>query len=176
MMMFYIYSDMITIFVILKRLRILHHVSNAPDVSNYGLIVPHAVDMKKPVGISANMNSSEAIARRLRTYSRISLNDSKKISFSITYDFETILSKIEDKRTDTLNFTNKHLPVSFSLFSNIPGYDKDPIFVCYNDVKELIDIFVKTLVDMSAKAYSINLKKYEAVLDYLNRQNRYIYT
>ncbi len=88
----------------------------------------------------------------------------------MTYDFETILSKIEDKRTDTLSFTNKHLPVSFSLFSNIPGYDKDPIFVCHNDVKELIDIFVKTLVDISVKEYEINVKKYSGVLDYLDRQ------
>jgi hypothetical protein len=94
----------------------------------------------------------------------------KFFDYYITYDFETILSKIEDKRTDTLSFTNKHLPVSFSLFSNIPGYDKDPIFVCHNDVKELIDTFVKTLVDMSAKAYEINVKKYSDVLDYLDRQ------
>jgi hypothetical protein len=75
---------MITISVILKRLRILHHVSNAPDVANYGLIVPHAIDMKKPVGISANMNSSVAIAKRQRTYLRICLNDSNKTSSSIT--------------------------------------------------------------------------------------------
>lgn len=94
----------------------------------------------------------------------------KFFDYYITYDFESILSKIEDKRTDTLSFTNKHLPVSFSLFSNIPGYDKDPIFVCHDNVKELIDIFVKTLVDISAKAYEINVKKYSDVLDYLDRQ------
>ncbi len=170
---------MITISVILKRLRILHHVSNAPDVTNYGLIVPHVIDstnvidMKIPVVISANMNSSVVIAKRLKTYSRIYPNDPNKNKFFdyyITYDFETILSKIEDKRTETLSFTNKHLPVSFSLFSNIPGYDKDPIFVCHNDVKKLIDIFVKTLVDISVKSYEINLKKYSDVLDYLDRQ------
>ena len=94
--------------------------------------------------------------------------ENKFFDHYITYDFESILSKIEDKRTAALSFTNKHVPVSFSLFSNIPGYDKDPIFVCHDNVKELIDIFVKTLVDMSAKAYTINLKKYQAVLDYLN--------
>jgi hypothetical protein len=96
--------------------------------------------------------------------------ENKFFDFYITYDFETILSKIEDKRTETLSFTNKHLPVSFSLFSNIPGYDKEPIFVCHDNVKELIDIFVKTLVDMSAKAYEINIKKYEDVLEYLNKK------
>ncbi len=79
------------------------------------------------------------------------------------------MSKIEDKRTDTLRFTNKYVPVSFSLFSNIPDYDKEPIFVCHNDVKELIDRFVKTLVDISAKTYEINVEKYADVLKYLNR-------
>jgi hypothetical protein len=96
--------------------------------------------------------------------------ENKFFDYYITYDFESILSKIEDKRTDTLSFTNKHVPVSFSLFSNIPGYDKDPIFVCHNDVKELIDVFVKALVDMSAKAYAMTIKKYADVLEYLGTQ------
>jgi hypothetical protein len=75
---------MITISVILKRLRILHHVSNAPDVVSYGLIVPHAIDTKRLVGISASMSSLVVIAKRLRTYSRICPNDSNKTSSSIT--------------------------------------------------------------------------------------------
>lgn len=93
--------------------------------------------------------------------------DKKFFDYYITYDFESILSKIEDVRTDRLKYTNKHLPVSFSLCSNIPGYDKDPIFVCHNNVKELIDMFVKNLVDMSAKAYDINKVKYADVVKYL---------
>jgi hypothetical protein len=75
---------MITISVILKRLRILHHVSNAPDVESCGLIVPHVIDTKRLVGISANMNSLGAIARKPRIYSRIYPNDSKRTSSLIT--------------------------------------------------------------------------------------------
>jgi hypothetical protein len=56
------------------------------------------------------------------------------------------------------------------LFSNIPGYNKDPIFVCHDNVKELIDAFVKKLVDISAKVYEINVEKNSDVLDYLDRQ------
>jgi hypothetical protein len=82
--MFYIYSDTITISVILKRLRILHHVSNAPDVTNYGLIVPHVIDMKKHVMISVNMNSLVDITKRQRIYLKIYPNDSKKTNFLIT--------------------------------------------------------------------------------------------
>jgi hypothetical protein len=96
--------------------------------------------------------------------------DRKFFDYYITYDFESILSKIEDVRTDRLQYTNKHLPVSFSLFSNIPGYDKEPIFVCHNNVKELIDMFVENLVNMSAKAYTLNKVKYADVIKYLECQ------
>ena len=84
MTMFYIYSDTITISVILKKLRISYHVSNAPDVISYGLLVPLARDMKKHVVISANMNSLVAIVKKQKTYSKIYPNDSKKINFLIT--------------------------------------------------------------------------------------------
>jgi hypothetical protein len=96
--------------------------------------------------------------------------DRKFFDYYIAYDFEAILSKMEDVRTDRLQYTNKHLPVSFSLFSNIDGYDKEPIFECRNDVKELIDVFVKTLVEMSAKAYEKNAVKYADVIKYLECQ------
>ena len=84
MMMFYINLDTTTIFAILKRLKILPHVSNAPDVANYGLIVPLVIDTKRHVGTSASMNSSVVIVKRPRIYSKICLNDSKKTNFSIT--------------------------------------------------------------------------------------------
>jgi hypothetical protein len=84
MMMFYTYSDTITISAILKKLKILPHVSNAPDVESCGLIVPLVIDTKRLVGISASMSSLVVIAKRLRTYSRICPNDSNKTSSSIT--------------------------------------------------------------------------------------------
>ena len=84
MTMFYIYFDMIIISVILKRLRILYHVSNALDVPNYGLLVPLVIDTKKHVVISASMNSLVVIVRKPRTYSKICPNDSKKINSLIT--------------------------------------------------------------------------------------------
>ena len=84
MMMYYIYLDTTTISAILKKLKILPHVSNAPDVANYGLIVPHVTDTKRLVVISASMNSLGAIARKPRIYLRIYPNDSKRTNSSIT--------------------------------------------------------------------------------------------
>ncbi len=56
------------------------------------------------------------------------------------YDFETILSKTEIKKTENLQYTNKHIPVSFSIFSNVEGFNIKPIHVVNNNPKELIDL------------------------------------
>jgi hypothetical protein len=82
--MFYIYSDTITISVILRRLRILHHVSSVPDVPSYGLLAPLAIDTKRHVAISASMNSLGDIARKPKTYLKIYPNDSKRTNSLIT--------------------------------------------------------------------------------------------
>lgn len=97
-------------------------------------------------------------------------NDKRFFDYYITYDFEAILSKTSNVRTENLEYTNRHIPVSFSIFSNIPGYDKEPIFECNNNVTELIDLFIKHLVNISAKAYEINLVKYADVIRYLECQ------
>jgi hypothetical protein len=67
----------------------------------------------------------------------------------IVYDFETILSKTEIKKTENLQYTSKHVPVSFSIFSNVEGFNIKPIHVVINDPKELIDLFVSNLLEMS---------------------------
>ncbi len=42
--------------------------------------------------------------------------------------------------------------------------------VCGPSVEDPVPEVVKTLVDMSAKSYAINIKKYADVLDYVNRK------
>ena len=55
----------------------------------------------------------------------------------IVYDFETILSKTNIKKTDNLNYTNKHIPVSLSIFSNIEGFNVKPIHKVNNEQKNV---------------------------------------
>ena len=100
-------------------------------------------------------------------------NDKRFFDYYITYDFEAILSKTNNVRTENLEYTNRHIPVSFSIFSNIPEYDKEPIFECNNNVTELIDLFIKHLVKIAAKAYELNLVKYADVIRYLECQIKF---
>jgi hypothetical protein len=81
----------------------------------------------------------------------------------ITYDFEAILSKIDDKKTDSLTYTNKHIPVSFSIFSNIDGFNIKPIHKVNKDPKMLIESFVSNLREIAEKSYEINKQKYKKI-------------
>ena len=66
-----------------------------------------------------------------------------------------------------LKITKKHVPVSVSILSNVPGYDEKPIFHCCNDPEELINNFVKTLYEIAKKAEKILLKKYKPIIKQL---------
>jgi hypothetical protein len=57
-----------------------------------------------------------------------------------------------------------YLPVSVSIFSNVPEYDDKPIFICDSEPKKLIKNFVKTILKKSLKAKSINENKYSQII------------
>ena len=56
--------------------------------------------------------------QKLKKYGINAKGHNKFFDHFIVYDFETILSKTEIKKTDHLNYTNKHNPFLF-LFSQI---------------------------------------------------------
>ena len=70
----------------------------------------------------------------------LSCNKSLSFSFRLSIPCLFILSKTDIKKTKNLQYTNKHVPVSFSIFSNIEGYNIKPIHVVNKDPKELIKI------------------------------------
>ena len=65
--------------------------------------------------------------QKLKKYGINTKGHNKNFDHFIVYDFETILSKTEIKKTDNLSYNNKHIPVSFSIFSNIEGFNIKPI-------------------------------------------------
>ena len=59
-------------------------------------------------------------------------------------------------------------PFLFLFFSNIEGYNIKPIHVVNKDPKELIKIFVKTLVQIAKQAYKINTKIYKDIYNQID--------
>ncbi len=70
---------------------------------------------------------------------------------------------LKPKLTDNLKYTNKHVPVSFSIFSNVEGFCVKPNHVVNNDPQSLIELFVSNLLEISKTSYEINKQKYKGI-------------
>ena len=68
--------------------------------------------------------------------------------YFIVYDFEAICQKINEKQTDELTITAKHIPVSVAINDNLT---KKPSFIVEEDPKELIKKFVVELLKRASE-------------------------
>ncbi len=73
-------------------------------------------------------------------------------------------------KTDNSKYTNMHVPVSISIFSNIKGINVKPIYVVNNDHKRLIELFVSNLLEIFKASYEINVQKYEGIYKQIGRK------
>ena len=93
--------------------------------------------------------------------------------FFCVYDFESILltetiniGLCHDKKTPTTIFSQKHEPVSVSIFSNVPGFNVEPKFILRNgDMQIFINEFVDYLEMISDKAYTLLENEKNAVIE-----------
>ena len=68
--------------------------------------------------------------------------------YFIVYDFEAISKKINEKQTDELTITAKHIPVSVAINDNLT---KKPSFIVEEDPKKLAERFVDELVKRASE-------------------------
>ena len=80
--------------------------------------------------------------------------------YRATYDFESILAPVapgEKKQTEHTQYTTKHIPVSVSVCSNVPGFDKPACFVSSDeqDPQGLVDQMIDYLEEISDHAFQL---------------------
>ena len=68
--------------------------------------------------------------------------------YFIVYDFEAISKKINEKQTDELTITAKHIPVSVAINDNLT---KKPSFIVEEDPKKLAERFVAELLKRASE-------------------------
>ena len=68
--------------------------------------------------------------------------------YFIVYDFEAICQKINEKQTDELEITAKHIPVSVAINDNLT---KKPSFIVEEDPKKLAERFVVELLKRASE-------------------------
>ena len=88
----------------------------------------------------------------------------------ITYDFE---SRMVDPGQVRAGFEAEHVPISFSLCSNISGLTL-PAFRAHPDPTQLVTIFVDLLEDWSAQSYALLKPTYQPYLEQLEKKAKHI--
>ena len=82
----------------------------------------------------------------------------------ITYDFEAYMVDCEE------NFQNVHVPMSFSICSNIPGLT-EPVFRADSDPDRLVSTFIDLLNAWSDRSYEMLQPRYQPYLDRLKQKS-----
>jgi hypothetical protein len=71
------------------------------------------------------------------------IDSDKYYPFECAFDFEAMLKNIQvEDNEKKLKIVSEHIPVSVSLFSNVPDFANKPIFLCSDKPDELISEFL----------------------------------
>ena len=68
--------------------------------------------------------------------------------YFIVYDFEALHKKLDEKQTEELTITSKHVPVSVAINDNLTN---EPVFIVDQDPGNLINSFMKDLQERQRK-------------------------
>lgn len=87
----------------------------------------------------------------------------------IVYDAEVELKQLEsfDRNTDNLQFSEKHIPISIAVASNVPGFDTSKFFYNPEDCSTLVEDFIAYALQISFRAQEIMRKQLDYVFEQL---------
>lgn len=68
----------------------------------------------------------------------------------IVYDFEALLHKVQDQRSEKVERTQEHMPISVSICSNVPGFE-EPHCLVNDNGDELVREMVGYMKDIAEK-------------------------
>ena len=97
--------------------------------------------------------------------------------FRATFDFETFFEKDNLPVTKIKNsktvYTARHVPLSVSVSSNVPGYDSPKFFVnSENDPQHLVDQFVDYLQKISRTSFDLMQVRYASVYEEIAQREK----
>ena len=90
----------------------------------------------------------------------------------LTFDFECYFKHktSHPRNTTKLTWEAEHIPLSVSVCSNVPGYNKPKCFVSSGDTREMIQQFVEYLVQISQESYVLLLDRFMDVFEQINER------
>ena len=91
--------------------------------------------------------------------------------YRATFDFECYFTGDNlPADTDHVQWSARHVPLSVSVASNVPGYEPALCFVTDGDADKLVEAMMVHLITLSDAAYDSLLTAYKYVLDNLKEQ------
>ena len=95
----------------------------------------------------------------------------KYFPYRATFDFECMFSPNTGlNNTEKLTWETKHVPLSVSVCSNVPGYDQPKCFVSEGDSKQLVKQMVDYLVEISQESYRRMKIEFSFLFDAINEK------
>ena len=73
----------------------------------------------------------------------------------IVYDFEDMLVPIQESNSEKLTWTQRHDPISVSVYSNVPDFTADPHCIVEHDVETLVRLMVEYMTRIGDKTYQL---------------------
>ena len=107
------------------------------------------------------------IMQKLQEKNILSSNEDHYYPYFICWDLESFLLKQNKERGVSWKSDTKHEVCSFSVMSNIPGHNVEPVFMSFKTTHyDLTNDFVKTVLEMAATAKSLMRTKYKNTISY----------
>jgi hypothetical protein len=94
-----------------------------------------------------------------------------KYDYLITFDLESINQKIIEKAGEKLTYVGRHIPVSASIATNVPGFEEIK-FILTENPRELTRLMFEYFDEISIKAKEIMLQKMKPLLDRLESKSQ----
>ena len=128
----------------------------------------HGTQYRYPGGF---YSTSKTIFEKLEEEEIVVPEDLRYFPYRAVFDFEAIFDKTcKTSPTNTLTWEMKHVPVSASVCSNVPGYDKPKCFVSEGDPQDLIDSMMMYLLEISQRSCKNLHEQFDGVLETLSER------
>ena len=95
----------------------------------------------------------------------------KYFEYFATYDFESMFNRERlPENTEKLTWENKHVPLSASICSNVPGYTSPKCFITNGNSPDLLKSFVDHLILISRESYRLLLSDFEGIFSAIDEK------
>ena len=88
----------------------------------------------------------------------------------MVYDFEALLHKVQNQRSDKVEWTHEHVPISVSVCSNAPGF-QDPHCIVNSDPDQLVKGMTDYMHAIADKTKQLASEKWSLQINQLGQKN-----